>query len=87
MIGAYDKKNIIKKLQELPTELLGEVEDFIDFLKAKNEKKKANLDLYQSEESINLIKEPKSIYGAAKGTILYISDDFNKPLDEMKDYM
>lgn len=87
MIGTYDKKNIIKKLQELPTELLGEVEDFIDFLKAKNEKKKSGGNQYQSEENIHLVEEPKSLYGAAKGTILYISDDFNEPLDEMKDYM
>lgn len=78
MVSAYDKKNIIKKLQELPTELLGEVEDFIDFLKAKHAK---------VPEQKNKLEEPKSLYGAAKGTILYISDDFNEPLDEMKDYM
>lgn len=87
MVGTYDKKNIIKKLQELPNELLGEVEDFIDFLKAKTEKKKSDGVQYKSEEKINLVEEPKSLYGAAKGTILYISEDFNEPLDEMKDYM
>ena len=78
MIGAYDKKNIIKKLQELPTELLGEVEDFIDFLKAKHTK---------APTEPNKVDEPKSLYGAAKGTILYISDDFNEPLEDFKEYM
>lgn len=78
MIGAYDKKNIIKKLQELPTELLGEVEDFIDFLKAKHAK---------APIESNKVEEPKSLYGAAKGLITYISDDFNEPLDDFKEYM
>jgi Protein of unknown function (DUF2281) len=77
MIGAYDKKNIIKKLQELPTELLGEVEDFIDFLKAKHTKMPAEP---------NKVEEPKSLYGAAKGLFI-IPKDFNEPLDEFKDYM
>lgn len=78
MIGAYDKKNIIKKLQELPTELLGEVEDFIDFLNAKHIK---------APVKPNKAEEPKSLYGSAKGLVTYISDDFNEPLDDFKEYM
>ena len=76
MIGAYDKKNIIKKLQELPTELLGEVEDFIDFLKAKHTK---------APTEPNKVEEPKSLYGAAKG-LFVIPDDFNEPLEDSKEY-
>jgi ferritin len=76
MIGSYEEKNIIKKLQTLPKELLSEVEDFIDFLKAKHGK-----------PQINTVKEPKSAYGSAKGLVKYISDDFNEPLDDFKEYM
>ena len=77
-------KNIIQKLETLPESMVNEVEDFIDFLKAKHSK-----NAYQTPAS-NLnhaIEEPKSLYGSAKGTIIYISDDFNEPLDDLKEYM
>lgn len=76
-------KNIIHKLETLPESMVNEVEDFIDFLKAKHSKS-----FFKStDEKKDLVEEPKSLYGAAKGTILYISDDFNEPLDDLKDYM
>ncbi len=76
-------KNIIHKLETLPESMVNEVEDFIDFLKAKHSKSFPK----SAVEKANVVEEPKSLYGAAKGTILYISDDFNEPLDELKDYM
>ncbi|MDQ0637744.1 hypothetical protein QF042_001309 [Pedobacter sp. W3I1] len=76
-------KNIIHKLETLPESMVNEVEDFIDFLKAKHSKSFPK----SESEKINVVEEPKSLYGAAKGTILYISDDFNEPLDDLKDYM
>jgi len=76
-------KNIIHKLETLPESMVNEVEDFIDFLKAKHSKSFPK----SESEKTNVVEEPKSLYGAAKGTILYISDDFNEPLDELKDYM
>ena len=71
-------KNIIHKLETLPKELVTEVEDFIDFLKAKHSKK-------QISES-NKVEEPRSLYGAAKGLFI-IPEDFNEPLDDLKEYM
>jgi len=70
-------KNIINKLETLPENMVNEVEDFIDFLKAKHSKRFPK----SASEKTNIVEEPKSLYGAAKGTILYISDDFNEPLD------
>ncbi|MDN3585851.1 DUF2281 domain-containing protein [Pedobacter aquatilis] len=75
-------KNIIDKLETLPKSMVTEVEDFIDFLKAKHAKK-----LNDSPNQSSLVEEPRSLYGAAKGTILYISKDFNEPLEDFKDYM
>ncbi|TCD17970.1 DUF2281 domain-containing protein [Pedobacter psychrodurus] len=70
-------KNILHKLETLPESMVNEVEDFIDFLKAKHSK-----NLYKSEtENKKIVEEPKSLYGAAKGTILYVSDDFNEPIN------
>jgi hypothetical protein len=76
-------KNIIHKLETLPDSMVNEVEDFIDFLKAKHTKSFSK----SVDEEINIVEEPQSLYGAAKGTILYISDDFNEPLDDLKGYM
>jgi hypothetical protein len=59
------------KLQYLPADLKSEVNDFIDFLLSKRKKHIKN-------------KIPK--YGCAKGQI-YISLDFDEPLDDFKDYM
>ena len=75
-------KNIIHKLETLPESMVNEVEDFIDFLKAKHSKsfpKSAN-------ENANVVEEPKSLYGAAKGLFI-IPKDFNDPIDDLKDYM
>ncbi|SFA44261.1 Protein of unknown function [Pedobacter suwonensis] len=75
-------KNIIHKLETLPENMVNEVEDFIDFLKAKHSKsfpKSAN-------EQANVVEEPKSLYGAAKG-LFVIPEDFNDPIDDLKDYM
>ncbi|MBB6235968.1 hypothetical protein HDC90_000574 [Pedobacter sp. AK013] len=69
-------KNIIHKLETLPESMVNEVEDFIDFLKAKHSK---SFPKSKSEES-NIVEEPKSLYGAAKGLFI-IPEDFNDPLD------
>jgi len=68
-------KNIIHKLETLPESMVNEVEDFIDFLKAKHSKHSSYLN--QQE---NLVEEPQSLYGAAKGLFI-IPEDFNEPLD------
>ncbi|MEH3112972.1 type II toxin-antitoxin system VapB family antitoxin [Pedobacter terrae] len=70
-------------METLPESMVNEVEDFIDFLKAKHSKSFPK----STGEKATVVEEPKSLYGAAKGTILYISNDFNEPLDELKDYM
>lgn len=76
---SYDNgsKIIIHKLETLPESMVNEVEDFIDFLKAKHSK-----NFPKSErDKTNIAEEPKVLYRAAKCTILYISDDSNEPLD------
>lgn len=58
------------KINFLPQELKSEVNDFVDFLLRKSKKEKKN-------------KQPK--FGCAKGEI-YISSDFDEPLEDFKDY-
>lgn len=75
-------KNIMHKLETLPENMVNEVEDFIDFLKAKHSKSFPKSKI----EEPNIIEEPKSLYGAAKGLFI-IPKDFNDPLDDLKEYM
>lgn len=62
---------LLNKINNLPTELRSEVNDFVDFLLGKGEKESKK-------------KQPK--FGCAKGQI-YISPDFDEPLEDFKDYM
>jgi len=55
----------------LPENLKEEVSDFVEFLKQKAEK--------------NAPKKER-VYGYAKGAFI-LSDDFDEPLDEFKEYM
>lgn len=59
------------KINSLPNDIKSEVNDFIDFLLTKKKKE---------------IKKKKPIFGCAKGQ-LFISPDFDEPLDDFKDYM
>ncbi|QIL38677.1 DUF2281 domain-containing protein [Pedobacter sp. HDW13] len=69
-------KNTIHKLETLPDSMVYEVEDFIDFLKAKHAKSFPK----SGSNEVKLVEEPKSLYGAAKGLFI-IPKDFNEPLD------
>ena len=62
---------LYKKISSLSDDLKKEVNDFVDFLLSK---KKSQIRK----------KQPK--FGSAKGQI-YISPDFDEPLDDFKDYM
>lgn len=61
---------LYSKIHSLPNSLKSEVNDFIDFLIAKRKREVKK-------------KEPK--FGCAKGQI-YISPDFDDPLDDFKEY-
>lgn len=63
--------DIYKKITQLPSDLKKEADDFIEFLLSKKEK----------EESM-----PKRPLGLAKG-LIEMSDDFDEPLDDFKEYM
>ena len=62
---------LYNKINGLPTDLKSEVNDFVDFLLGKRKKESKK-------------KKPK--FGCAKGQI-YMSPDFDEPLEDFKDYM
>ncbi len=62
---------IFNKIASLPDNLKTEVSDFIEFLALKSKKKNAN-------------KKPK--FGSAKG-LFKMSQDFDAPLEDFKEYM
>jgi hypothetical protein len=62
------------EIEKLPSNLQKEVEDFIEFLLEKEKKKQ---DSSQKKERLA---------GTMKGLII-MSDDFDEPLDDFKEYM
>ena len=65
---------IEQKLAEIPEEYLGEVATFLDFLS------------YRIKNSQAQHNSTKRIPGIMKGDI-YMSEDFDAPLDDFKEYM
>jgi hypothetical protein len=59
------------KVKLLPFEVRHEVSDYLDFLLYK----------YRNRKAV------KPYAGCMKGTITWMSDDFNEPLDDFKEYM
>ena len=60
-----------RKVKQLPFEARKEVSDYLDIL----------LNKYRESKPV------KPYAGCMKGTVLWMSDDFNEPLDDFKDYM
>ena len=60
-----------RKVKQLPFEARQDISDYLDFL------------LYKYHDR----KTVKPYAGCMKGTFLWMSDDFNEPLDDFKDYM
>ncbi|RYY06730.1 MAG: DUF2281 domain-containing protein [Sphingobacteriaceae bacterium] len=88
-----EKPSLLEKLEQLPAPLKKEVEDFIDFLIYK---KREESSIYFVEETGSDYNgtdakagklKPKPVFGSGKGLFGKIADDFDAPLDEMKEYM
>jgi hypothetical protein len=60
-----------RKVKQLPFEARQDVSDYLDFL------------FYKYHD----LKPVKPYAGCMKGTVTWMSDDFNEPLDDFKDYM
>ncbi|MEH3116019.1 type II toxin-antitoxin system VapB family antitoxin [Pedobacter terrae] len=68
-----DQFHILEKIKMIPVAYQQEVEDFIDLILQKNDLKRSEK---KSNRKIGLLK------GKMK-----MSDDFNSPLQDFKDYM
>jgi hypothetical protein len=60
-----------RKVKQLPFEAHQEVSDYLDIL------------LHKYREG----KRVKPYAGCMRGTVTWMSDDFNEPLEDFKDYM
>jgi hypothetical protein len=65
---------LYENVQQLPAALQQEVNDFISFL----------LNKYAAQNSGSPVHKPRA--GCMKGTFTMMSDDFNAPLEDFKDY-
>jgi hypothetical protein len=67
-----------EKIEMLPLYKQQEVMDFVDFLFASQNIREADSSVPQKK---------RILAGCMKGTFGEMSDDFNEPLDDFKDYM
>lgn len=67
--------SLYTKLETLPSELKDEAKKFIENLVEKSRKKKGSIP-----------QKPSPKFGGLKGKI-HLSDDFDEPLDDFKEYM
>jgi hypothetical protein len=70
MEAVMETAALYQNVQRLPTSLQQEVSDFVSFLLTK----------YPAQDA----RKPHA--GCMKGTFTLMSDDFNAPLDDFKDY-
>lgn len=68
---------LLELIEKLPADKKKEVEDFVGFLVAKTNTSLPGF----------LKNGIKPGFGGGKGIIAYMSDDFDEPLDDFKDYM
>ncbi|MDR0814910.1 MAG: DUF2281 domain-containing protein [Bacteroidales bacterium] len=61
------------RISQLPQEIQRELSDYIEFLLLK----------YPTDKS----QKPHPRAGYMKGTVTWMSDDFNAPLEDFKEYM
>ena len=73
---------LMQLIEKLPADKQKEVEKLVFELTGNNSK---NIDTIGSNTST--IKKQPMKFGDLKGFVTYISDDFDEPLDEFKDYM
>ena len=86
---------LLKKIEQLPAPLKKEVEDFMDFLIYKKNEKSNIFSVEEADTTHQYIEnsskakklKPKPVFGSGKGLFGKIADDFDAPLDEMKEYM
>ncbi|MEO6149107.1 MAG: DUF2281 domain-containing protein [Mucilaginibacter sp.] len=75
-------KTLIKMIELLPDDDQQQVENMIQALL-----KKRNINSITTSEGQNEPNERKPIFGSGKGMFGEMSDDFDEPLEDFKDYM
>ena len=68
---------LIDLIKQLPADKQREVEDFVDLLIARS----------NSKDQTDSNRDLKPGFGGGKGIFGKMADDFDSPIDAMKDYM
>jgi hypothetical protein len=71
---------IASRLAKLPEEKLPEVYNYVEFILQKTQSQLKKINFPEAETS-------KRKFGCGKGIFTYVSEDFDEPLTEFKDYM
>ncbi len=75
------EKTLLEKINALPESLQTEVEHYVEFLLSKYSQNPPTNEETQSDD-----KKKRDGFGILKGKI-WMSDDFDEPLEDMQEYM
>jgi len=78
-------EQIIKQTETLTKDQKQQVAFYILFSNMSEDKRNNLMQLFFYEN--NEKQKEKPIFGSMKGMVEYMSDDFDAPLDDLKDYM
>lgn len=92
-----DTDTLIKEINSLPSTLSKDIDNYLDLLNedsisenetAINLVDETEVNIYNPNDLLeNRKPKLKRKFGDLKGFVIYISDDFDAPLDDFKDYM
>ena len=71
---------LLEMINKLPADKKKEVEDFISVLYSEAKQT-------VSSDNSGIIANKRMQFGALKGFVKYIADDFDEPLEDFKEYM
>lgn len=75
-----------KKIAKLPENLKLKVEGYIDALLGADDQGKKAI-LADPDKNTDEIRTARPIFGSGKGIFGKMADDFDEPLEDMKEYM
>lgn len=81
-----ETETLEKKIAKLPENLKLKVEGYIDALLGADDQSKKAI-LADPDKSTDEIRIPRPIFGSGKGIFGKMADDFDEPLEDMKEYM
>jgi hypothetical protein len=82
----FSETKLLEKIKNLSTDYQQLVQDFVEMLSQKQEKKQLSEDTFITNSSITKDEDQRYGYGSLAGKMI-MSEDFDEPLEDLAEYM